>query len=172
MPENGKNQTNITRREAFRRLGLAVGAAYVVPNVILVSEARAASSGATNPSPPSNPTPPSPPTAPSNVDELEKDEIDTDACKAPANRNANRGPTISAQDFERAQAAVEAGYAKPLDAIWADFNAAYDGQVIAIEFTGFRWRPRFRFKAISASGRLETIIVSARTGKIEKIIGC
>ncbi|PCJ76961.1 MAG: hypothetical protein COA53_01750 [Rhodobacteraceae bacterium] len=80
--------------------------------------------------------------------------------------------TISQSDFDRAQKAVEAGYAKPLEAIWSDFSSNYSGKVIGMEFTGFRWRPRYRFKAISANGHLETVIVSARTGLVEKVVGC
>ncbi len=175
---SARNQhNNPTRREALRRLGLAVTAAYVAPSVLLVSEARASSSGTSQPTPPSGPTngspptPPTPPTAPSNIEEIEADVTETDTCRSRLSRNPDT-PFISASDFNRAQQAVEAGYAKPLDSIWASFMAEYPGQVISIEFTGYRWRPRFRFKAISASGRLETVIVSARTGEIEKIIGC
>jgi len=73
---------------------------------------------------------------------------------------------------ERAQEAVDAGFAKPLEAIWPKFSSDYSGKVIGIEFTGFRWRPRYRFKAISDLGHLETVIVSARTGLIEKVVGC
>ncbi len=176
---SARNQhNNPTRREALRRLGLAVTTAYVAPSVLLVSEARASSSGTSQPTPPSGPTngspptPPTPPTAPSNIEEIEADVIETDSCKNARNVANPDTPFISAHDFERAQQAVEAGYAKPLDSIWSSFMAEYPGQVISIEFTGYRWRPRFRFRAISASGRLETVIVSARTGEIEKIIGC
>lgn len=175
-----------TRREALLRLGFAVAAAYVVPEVVNISQARASSSASppsaaskassppsdpSSPSAPSSATPPTPPTAPSDVEDTEVDVQDTDTCTA--SRSAASGnATISRSDFERAQAAVDAGYAKPLDVIWADFNKSYSGKVIGVEFTGHQWRPRYRFRAISASGHLETVIVSARTGKIERIVGC
>ena len=166
--------SNPTRREALKRLGLAVTAAYVAPSVLLVSEARAATSGISDPSAPTTTspvTPPTPPTAPSNIEQIEADVTETDTCRSRRSASPD-APFISASDFNRAQEAVDAGYAKPLDAIWSTFIEEYPGQVISIEFTGYRWRPRFRFKAISASGRLETVIVSARTGEIEKIVGC
>lgn len=186
-----------TRREAMRRLGLAVVAAYVAPEFLTLSEARASTptppSAATEPtqasttsstsststtstassSPTSNPTnvtPPTPPTAPSNIEDIETDVQDADTCKNTSDNGAQA--TISRSDFERAQAAVDAGYAKPLDAIWADFTSSYNGRVIGVEFTGYRWRPRYRFRGISPSGHLETVIVSARTGEIERIVGC
>ncbi len=176
MSTPASTRKDLTRREALRRLGMAVTAAYVVPDVVMVSQARASGveteqpSAPDQPSPPEVPTPPTPPSAPENIDEIERDVTETDTCKGSA--QSGNAPTISARDFERAQAAVEAGYAKPLDAIWTDFTKNYHGKVVGIEFTGYKWRPRFRFRAISASGRLETVIVSARTGKIEKIVGC
>jgi len=182
---NSTKTKDPTRREALLRLGLAVATAYVVPEVINISQARASSSAsppsapskasppsaASTPSAPSSATPPTPPTAPSNVDDTEVDVQDTDTCTA--SRSAASGnATISRSDFERAQAAVDAGYAKPLDVIWSDFTKNYPGKVIGVEFTGHKWRPRYRFRAISESGHLETVIVSARTGKIERIVGC
>lgn len=161
------------RRAALRRLGLVAAAAYIVPEVLMLSEARAASS-ATPPSSVSVATPPTPPTPPSNVDvdAVEADGGANDTCRKATAGDQNQSITISQSDFDRAQETVEAGYAKPLKAIWPQFSSNYSGKVIGIEFTGFRWRPRYRFKAISASGHLETVIVSARTGLIEKIIGC
>ena len=157
------------RRAAMRRLGLAVTAAYIVPEVFMLSEARASSSASSHVS---YVTPPTPPSAPNNIDEIEADEKQSDACQKATASEVNQPVSISRSDFERAQEAVEAGYAKPLEAIWPEFSRNYSGKVIGIEFTGFRWRPRFRFKAISVSGHLETVIVSARTGIIEKIVGC
>ena len=158
------------RRAAMRRLGLAVTTAYIVPEVLMLSGARASSSSA--PSHISYATPPTPPSAPNNIDDIEADEKQSDTCQKADPASANRPISISESDFRRAQEAVEAGYAKPLEAIWPEFSRNYSGKVIGIEFTGFRWRPRFRFKAISVSGHLETVIVSARTGIIEKIVGC
>lgn len=174
------------RRAAMRRLGLAVVAAYVVPEVVLLSEARA--SGISPPSVGSYatpPTPPTPPSEPSTVDEGntggsgssssssgEAEQRPEDACQTSANELDNGQLTITESDFKRAQASVEAGYAKPLEAVWADFVKEYSGRVIGIEFTGYRYRPRYRMKAISPSGHLETVIVSARTGEILRIIGC
>jgi hypothetical protein len=162
---------NPSRRAAMRRLGLAVAAAYIVPEVVMLSGARASTSSSVSGGG-SFVTPPTPPTAPSNVDTIEADVQVSDTCQKATAREANQPISISQSDFDRAQEAVDAGYAKPLQAIWPDFLSNYSGKVIGIEFTGFRWRPRYRFKAISASGHLETVIVSARTGLIEKIVGC
>lgn len=162
---------NPSRRAAMRRLGLAVATAYIVPETIMLSGARASTSS-TPSSGGSFATPPTPPTAPSDVDEIEADVRDSDACQKANTRERNQAMTISQSDFDRAQDAVTAGYAKPLEAIWPEFSSNYSGKVIGIEFTGFRWRPRYRFKAISANGHLETVIVSARTGLVEKIVGC
>jgi len=173
MTESPNNIENPSRRAALRRLGLVAAAAYIVPEVLMLSEARA-SSGASFPSPASAVTPPTPPTPPSDVDvdAVEADGDVNDTCQKATAGDLNQSISISQSDFDRAQEAVEAGYAKPLEAIWPQFSSSYSGKVIGIEFTGFRWRPRYRFKAISASGHLETVIVSARTGLIEKIVGC
>ena len=162
---------NPSRRAAMRRLGLAVATAYIVPEIVMLSGARASSSSNASGSG-SFVTPPTPPTAPSNVDIIEADVQVSDTCQKATASEANQPISISQSDFDRAQEAVEAGYAKPLEAIWPEFSSNYSGKVIGIEFTGFRWRPRYRFKAISASGHLETVIVSARTGLIEKVVGC
>jgi len=168
MSKKPNTLENPSRRAAMRRLGLAVASAYIVPEVVMLSAARASSSVSGS----SFVTPPTPPTAPSNVDAIEADIQVGDSCQNTTVSEANQPVSISQSDFDRAQEAVEAGYAKPLQAIWPEFSSNYSGKVIGIEFTGFRWRPRYRFKAISASGHLETVIVSARTGLIEKIVGC
>ncbi len=170
---------NPSRRAAMRRLGLAVAAAYVVPEIVMLSAARASSSSSASSTSSASggssyATPPTPPTAPSDVDvdAIEADVRVGDTCQKASASEENQPISITQSDFDRAQEAVEAGYAKPLEAIWPEFSSNYSGRVIGIEFTGFRWRPRYRFKAISASGHLETVIVSARTGLVEKIVGC
>lgn len=169
MTKKPNTLENPSRRAAMRRLGLAVATAYIVPETVMLSAARASSSVSGSSS---YVTPPTPPTAPSNVDSIEADIEQSDFCQKTEVGGEDQSVSISQSDFERAQEAVEAGYAKPLQAIWPEFSSNYSGKVIGIEFTGFRWRPRYRFKAISASGHLETVIVSARTGLIEKIVGC
>ena len=168
MSDKPNTLENPSRRAAMRRLGLVVATAYIVPEVVMLSSARASSGPSEN----SFVTPPTPPSPPSNVDEIEADVHISDTCQKASAREVNQPISISESDFKRAQDSVDAGYAKPLEAIWAEFSSNYSGKVIGIEFTGFRWRPRYRFKAISASGHLETVIVSARTGIIEKIVGC
>ena len=74
--------------------------------------------------------------------------------------------------MQRAQEAVASGDAKPLDQIWEAFSAEYDGKVIGVEFLNRRNNPRYRFRAISKSGRLETVTISAQTGAIQRIVGC
>ncbi len=162
-------RNNISRRKALARLGLAAATVYVAPGFLTLSSARASNSSSSGGS---VTTPPTPPTAPSNVDDLEVDQTATDSCGT-VDKGSSDGPaTISQDDMKRAQEAVEAGYAKPLDQVWPGLVAAYSGRIIWVEFTGFRWRPRYRLRAISESGHLETVIVSARTGLIERIVGC
>ena len=72
----------------------------------------------------------------------------------------------------RSQEAVAAGYAKPLDQIWNEFISSYDGKVLGVEFLDRQRNPRYRFRAISRSGRLETVTISAQTGAIQRIVGC
>lgn len=161
----------ISRRDALRRLGLTAATAYVAPGFLTISSARASSS-VSEPSEASVPTPPTPPTAPSNVDEIEFDETESDHCETTKEQGQPGQITISRNDMKRAQEAVDAGYAKPLNEIWQGIVAEYPGRIIKVEFTGFRWRPRYRLRGISKSGQLETVIVSARTGLIERIVGC
>ena len=169
MTKTPNTLENPSRRAAMRRLGLAVATAYIVPEIVMLSGARASSSASGSGS---FVTPPTPPTAPSDVDVIEFDVQESDTCQKTTASEVNQPISISQSDFDRAQESVKAGYAKPLQAIWPNFSSNYSGKVIGIEFTGFRWRPRYRFKAISADGHLETVIVSARTGLIEKIVGC
>ncbi|MBL1435511.1 MAG: hypothetical protein COB08_004855 [Rhodobacteraceae bacterium] len=67
---------------------------------------------------------------------------------------------------------MAAGRAQPLEQIWGAFMSAYDGSVIGVEFLNRRNRPRYRFRAISKRGRLETVTISAQTGRIIRIVGC
>jgi len=161
-----QDKNKLTRREALKRLGRYSVTAYVVPNVVLLSEARA--SGASGSGSQSDPTPPSPPTAPSNIEEIEADELLSDKCRG----DDAGGDSPEQTGMETARQAVEAGYARPLDSVLRRLSSQYDGRVVGVSFTGFRWRPRYRFRAVSVSGRLETVIVSARTGKIVRIEGC
>ena len=166
MTKTPNTLANPARRNALRRLGLAVAAAYVVPEIVMLSEASASSSSGA-----SYATPPTPPSPPENLNDREVDERKSDACQEVPS-GTSQEIAFSESDYERAQASVAAGYAKPLTAIWPHLSIDYSGKIIGIEFTGFRWRPRYRFRAISLEGHLETVIVSARTGKIERIIGC
>ena len=79
---------------------------------------------------------------------------------------------ITRSDMARSQIAVEEGYAKPLDQIWGNFRSEYDGKIIGIEFLDRQSSARYRFRAISNSGRLETVTISAQTGSILRIVGC
>ena len=177
---------NASRREVLRRLVGASVAAYVVPEVVLVSSARAGTSSPSSPVPsapvPSTPdevdtpVPSSPPEEAPVPDSEEETQIRShedarERCNtSPASDQG--GISISRSDLRRSQDAIEAGYAKPLEQIWGTFTASYDGRVIGVEFIGRRKAPRYRFRAISASGRLETVTISAQTGAIEKIVGC
>jgi len=80
--------------------------------------------------------------------------------------------SISRSDMARAQEAIAAGYAQPLESIWAVFTGQYRGRIIDIEFTGQKQNPRYRFRAISKTGRLETVTISAQTGEVLRIVGC
>lgn len=173
---------NPGRRYALRRLAGAVVAAYVVPEILVLSEARAESSSASTastpepsapaPSTPSPSTPsPSSSTVSGAISSAEPSGSPSDACEISRAQNGNT-ISISRSDLARAQEAVEAGYAQPLDKIWGDFTTNYNGKVIGVEFTGRRRQPRYRFRAISPAGRLETVTISAQTGEILRIVGC
>ncbi len=160
-----------SRRAVLTRLGMATVGAYFVPELLLLSQARAASS-ASPPSEPTVPTPPTPPTAPSNIEEIERDVKKIDNCNRASSTNPSNEIVVRRRDYEKAAASVSAGYAKPLNQIWGDIARAYPGRIVGMQFTGFKWRPRYRLRAISPVGRLETVIVSARTGAIVRIVGC
>ena len=74
--------------------------------------------------------------------------------------------------MQRAQEAIEAGEAQPLDQIWGTFRSEYDGKIIGVEFLNRRNNTRYRFRAISKTGRLETVTISAQTGNVQRIVGC
>jgi len=192
-----------SRRDALRRLAGAVVSAYVVPEVLFLSAARAGSSSPSAPSLPSAPSSPSgPPTSgPSDSGPTDSGPTDSgpsdsgpsdsgpsgnnggassasgvedsarETCTIPAADGPN-SISISRSDLSRSQDAVQAGTAKPLDQIWSEFISEYDGNVIGVEFLDRTRGARYRFKAISRSGRLETVTISAQTGIIERIVGC
>lgn len=172
------------RRDVLRRLAGAVVAAYVVPEVFMLSAARAESaapsassapSGASTPSPPSDPSAPEPSrsSSPSTGEDRYDDSHDEahDRCHISGDNDANT-ISISRSDLARSQRAIAAGHAKPLDQIWPQFISNYDGRVVGVEFIGPLNNPRYRFRAISKAGRLETVTISAQTGIIERIVGC
>ena len=176
------------RREALRRLAGAVLAAYIVPEVLFLSEAHAGDGPSGLPSAPSVPSSPSGSTdgdgdvdsggghIDSDDDGMDgedggSDDSARDTCNIPQAREEN-SISISRSDLSRSQDAVEAGYAKPLDQIWGEFIAGYDGKVLGVEFLDRKNNPRYRFRAISRTGRLETVTISAETGSILRIVGC
>jgi hypothetical protein len=181
MTESNKTDTP-SRRTALRRLACASVAAYVVPEILFMSAAQAGSSQPSKPRP-LTPLPAEPPTAaPSGVDaapvsdiehEVPEDDLD-DIARERCNVASNRAGAIriSRSDLARSQEAIRVGNAKPLEQIWGNFTSNYDGRVIGVEFLGQPTHTRYRFRAISATGRLETVTISAQTGSIEKIVGC
>ncbi len=183
-----------SRRAALRRLAGAVAGAYVVPEVVFLSAARADTSTPSVPSPSSVDTSPVPTPAPSSgtggtdvvddsddTDDTETTEategasspeqVARETCSIPENARPDT-ISISRTDLSRSQDAIAAGYAKPLDQIWNEFIAGYDGKVLGVEFLDRKSNPRYRFRAISRSGRLETVTISAQTGVIQRIVGC
>lgn len=163
------------RRAALRRLAGAAMAAYVVPEVLFLSQARASSL----PSAPSSPSAPAPsgPSVPgespsgSEASASSVEEGARETCSVSGSQDSNT-ISISRSDLERSQEAIQAGYAKPLDQIWGEFISGYDGKVIGVEFLDRQSNPRYRFRAISKSGRLETVTISAQTGSVLRIVGC
>ncbi len=184
----------LSRREALQRLGLGLAAAYIGPSFTTLSQAQAKSensgsgnnSGSSDPSDPSPPSPPSQPSAPStptgpsspastntNGQQLPSTPsgVQTATCRNVPTSDGNNF-TISRRDYEAAQAAVRAGAAQPLENIWPNIAQQYPGRLIGIEFTGTGPSARYHFRAISSGGHLETIVVSAASGRIESIVGC
>lgn len=181
-----KNDGNLlSRRQALRRLGLGVATAYIAPSLTKLSAAHAKSKPS-EPSAPSEPTAPSKPTAPTAPTRptqpsgpTEGDEgtssspSGTRSASCRTRRVRDDGSfTIYRRDYDAAQAAVKSGYAQPLDSVWPRIAEQYRGRLIGIEFTGSGANAKYQFRAISASGRLETIVVQAATGIIETIVGC
>lgn len=175
-----------SRRAALRRLAGAALAGYVVPEVLFLSAARADSSSSSSSSDSSSPSgssastpsvsPPSVPSpsvpAPSGATSASSAEENArETCTVTRTQDTNT-ITISRSDLERSREAVAAGRAQPLEQIWGAFMSAYDGSVIGVEFLNRRNRPRYRFRAISKRGRLETVTISAQTGRIIRIVGC
>lgn len=173
----GKNRiassAPVSRRAALKRLAGAALAGYVVPEIMFLSAARAEGTAPTPPTAPSTPepTPPAPSSAPETPDPENAEDAKRETCGV-GTRAEDAGISISRTDLERAKAAVEAGRAAPLDQIWGNFVSNYRGKVIGIEFLDSRQSPRYRFRAISRSGRLETVTISAQTGDIIRIVGC
>lgn len=188
---NSNRPTSPARRKALRRLAGAAISAYVVPEVLFLSAANAESvsgvSSASSASPASMVSPGSGVSGPSIVtpsgasspepsmpdpsgNAIEYDE-ESDACNLDGSPRS-QGIRIARSDLNRSQDAIDAGYARPLEQIWSEFVGQYDGKVIGVEFTGRRANPRYKFRAISPSGRLETVVISAQTGDIIRISGC
>jgi len=153
------------RRAALRRLA-GMAAAYVVPEVLTLSAAHAST-----PTPPTAPTAPSTPSPSGPVSPSSAEDGARETCKV----YSSQGPdtiSITRSDMARSQIAVEQGYAKPLDQIWGEFRSNYDGKIIGVEFVDRQASARYRFRAISRTGRLETVTISAQSGSILRIVGC
>lgn len=171
------------RRHALRRLAGTMIAAYVVPQVVFLSAAKADSvsvastpSGPTGPSipGPSGPVSPDTETPEDTVGYIEPDDDGEDP-KETCNQDdgpRSQGIQITRSDMNRSREAIEAGYARPLEQIWSEFIGQYNGRIVGVEFTGRRKNPRYKFRAISPTGRLETVVISAQTGEIIRITGC
>lgn len=161
-----------SRRAALRRLAGAVVAAYVVPEVMILSEAHASST----PTEPTSPTAPEPsatePSVPSTISTPSSAEEGARETCSTYNAQGPDTISITRSDMARSQIAVQEGYAKPLEQIWGRFRSEYDGKIIGIEFLDRRSDARYLFRAISKSGRLETVTISAQTGSILRIVGC
>jgi len=145
-------------------------AAYIVPEVLFLSEAR----GSSLPTAPTSPSGPLGPDAAPSDTEASASSVEEGAretCSVSGSQSSDT-ISISRSDLERSQEAVQAGYAKPLDQIWGEFISGYDGKVIGVEFLDRQSNPRYRFRAISRTGRLETVTISAQTGLIMRIVGC
>ena len=186
-----------SRREALRRLACGSVVAYVGPEILFMNAAYAEDAAPSAPNPieslarngddheetlPVSPEAPVErpepaavePVAPQERDHTEvdrNDEVARESCNTPSSSRTER-ISISRSDLTRSQEAIQAGAARPLDEIWGNFTSRYDGRVIGVEFLGRRSHTRYRFRAISATGRLETVTISAQTGTIEKIVGC
>lgn len=193
------------RRAALRRLAGAMVAAYVVPEMVVLSAARAGQSGsggsnslpsttsgpsfssasfsgaslvsgpgasvsvpsASAPSASGSETPSA--SAPERTGNTDRSPGDSCNISGPSGAS---GPSFSRSDISRAQEAISAGYARPLEQIWNNFKSQYNGRIIGVKFTGRRRSPQYRFRAISRTGRLETVTISAQTGDILRIVGC
>lgn len=169
---------NPGRREALRRLAGAVTAAYVVPEILFLSAARADNSSSSSSAPSASDSTSSSatiPSSPSTGSDEDEDNAAADYSDDSCNlREVGSGNTISISrsDLSRSQEAIRDGYAKPLDQIWGAFSSNYSGRVVGVAFTGGRRNARYHFRSISARGRLETVVVSAQTGEILRIVGC
>jgi len=161
-----------SRRAALRRLAGAALAGYIVPEVLFLSAARAESSGSSatsEPTAPSTPAPSAPASSVSSASSAEEGARET--CLVSRSQSTNT-ISISRSDLRRSQEAIVAGEAQPLDQIWGIFRSEYDGNIIGVEFLDRASNPRYRFRAISKSGHLETVTISAKTGVILRIVGC
>lgn len=182
---------NPGRRYALRRLAGAAISAYVVPEMVFLSAARAEDIESSAPSlvsapstvepsapAPSAPAPSAPTTTATTPSAPSPATGASSSAQSPSDSCHISGPSrsaslsISRSDLARSQEAIQAGYAQPLENIWGTFSRDYNGSVISIEFTGRRNNARYRFRAISALGRLETVTISAQTGEILRIVGC
>jgi len=188
MGHNLKNDTpeNPARRKALRRLAGATISAYVVPEMILLGAANAASSSAASVASPVSPA--SGPASGPSVDASGPSDTEPEMPAESGSKGAeyddqndgcnqdgsprSQSIRIARSDLNRSQDAIEAGYARPLEQIWSEFTRQYDGRVIGVEFIGRRTSPRYKFKTISPSGRLETVVISAQTGDVIRVSGC
>lgn len=175
---------NPARRNALKRLAGAMVPAYVAPQILFLSAAKAETisavsgvSGSSGPSGvgmsgPSGPLPTDAPEDDTVFVEPDDDAADPRETCNPDGRTGSEAIQITRSDMNRSREAIDAGYARPLEQIWAEFIDQYDGRIVGVEFTGRRKNPRYKFRAISQSGRLETVVISAQTGEILRITGC
>lgn len=170
----------ITRRQALRRLGLAIGAAYCAPFVAGLSQARAASgsssaSPASSASPPSRPSPasaPSSPSAPSNPARDADRDVKGPSRNGCSQPSGSSRATINRRDMERAQAAVARGEAKTLREIVTIVQRQYPGRLIKVGFQGSGADQAYWLQMVMGGGSVQTVTVDAGSGMITSVGGC
>ena len=177
-------KTNISRREALRRLGLGIATAYVAPSFTTLSTAHASGTTATPATAPTLATSPTPATAPTPVTAPTVVSVPSTA----TNENSEDSPNsrsgtcsvpsvsevlnISRADYRRAQRAVENGSARTLSEIMSEIGNDLPGKIVEVGFTNRSSGSVYRLLVVSPHGAVVTATVDASSAQILSLVGC
>lgn len=104
-------------------------------------------------------------------DDSEDDDSGDDNSGSGSSSSGSGTSGSSKRDQDRAKAAVLSGDAIPLSKALALLKKKYDGRVIEILYASKGNRIDYRFKILNENGKVSSVTMDARTGRVRGFLG-